>query len=80
MWSYIWLPYTIPDIFWKVHSIGDICINKSICFSKNTIIYKLYTLLLRQKKLPYNGLFSRIRSHVKKKPVISNTCRFFSFK
>jgi hypothetical protein len=67
-------------------------------FSKTLLLYKLDTLLLKQKNLPVldiTGFFFRIRTQVtalvlrtsaftwvrmrKRKPVISNTGRFFCF-
>ena len=67
-------------------------------FFQHFLLYKLDTLLLKQKNLPVldiTGFFFRIRTRVtalvlrtsaftwvlmrKKKPIISNTGRFFSF-
>jgi hypothetical protein len=60
-------------------------------FSTTLLLYKLDTLLLKQKNLPVldiTGFFFRIRTQVtawllstnaEKEPVISNTVRFFCF-
>jgi hypothetical protein len=58
-------------------------------FSTTLLLYKLDTLLLKQKNLPVldiTGFFFRIRTSAftwvlmrKKKPVISNTVHFFCF-